>query len=67
MWGYNAYPGRCPGLCDCWAFSPFITTLLVLPDSNNSAYNVSVTRMQTDMRDISVRLGAAEAGDLRYG
>jgi hypothetical protein len=38
MWGYNVYPGRCPGLCDCWAFSPSLTILSVLPDSNTSQY-----------------------------
>ena len=32
------YPGRCPGLCDCWAFSQFITTLFVLADSNTYKY-----------------------------
>ena len=26
--------GGCPGLCAYWAFSPSLTTLLVLPDSN---------------------------------
>ena len=31
--------GGCPGLCAYWAFSPSLTTLLVLPDSNICKYN----------------------------
>ena len=30
--------GGCPGLCAYWAFSPSLTTLLVLPDSNICLY-----------------------------
>ena len=38
------------GLCDCWAFSPFITTLLVLPDINNSEYCLQTKYIEYDKR-----------------